>query len=295
METSVEKKKMGNPNFGKKKKEGVDSLKTYRFQLIKTHEKVKPRDRDTGEMLENPYPPIYIAANSGVAYDAETDQVRRWRYLYGYPSIWEDEQTNPEPSPQQLAHERNDIIFRQGFLTVRGNDKAKIQALKVQDAFEGNENPLEDKPRIYRLLDENLELNKIRSSADAAYEAETEARNSSLEDMLPIASVFGIDVTNPEENADKIRTAFILRAKSDPQAFLKQVVNPRNTIVFKFRQAFQKNILSVVEGKVIMVDTQRVLFEVNPDKDAAEQAASSVLAREDKAEKAYEQIGRLLA
>lgn len=299
MEAIEEKKKTGNPNFGKKKEvtnsTNLDPKARYRFQLVQTHEKVKPRDRETGEMLENPYPPYYMIPNAGVAFDKEKNEQRRWRYVYGYPSIWEDEQLKPEPSKQQLSSERNDLVFKQGFMTVNGSDKAKMMALMVQDVFEGNENPIEDRPKVYRLLDENKELNKIKTEIDSAYEAETAARNATLEEMLPIASVFGIDVSNYEENADKIRTAFILRAKSAPAAFLKQFVDPRNKILYTFRQALIQNIIKQREGSVLMVDTDREIYRINPDKDVAEQSTNLLLQGDERVNKAYEQVARLLA
>lgn len=291
----METKTTGFKGTQKPKTGAPDPKKVYTFQLVQTHEKVKPVDSETREPTANPYPPLYMVPSSGLAYDSKLGIQRAWRYVYNQPSIWLDEQTKPEPRPQDIAHERNDIIFRKGFLKVNGNNATLMQALMVQDVFEGNENPLENKPKVFRLIDEDKEMNKVKSNIDVAYEAETQARNAILEDMLPIASVFGIDVSNPDERADRIRTAFILQAKQTPEAFLKQFVNPRNKIVYTFRKALDKNIIKVEENKVIMVDSNRIVYEVNPDKDVAEQSASLVIAHDEKVERIYDQLERLLA
>ena len=78
-ETQVKKK--GNPNFVKKQDDGLNDFnKVYTFVLIKTHEKYKPVDGDTGMRTTNPYPPIYKLPSEGRTIDDATGKNRMWRY-----------------------------------------------------------------------------------------------------------------------------------------------------------------------------------------------------------------------
>ena len=297
METTVEKKKIGNPNFGAKKKEPVlDTRKRYVFVLTETHESAKGRDKDTNELSHNPYPPIYIVPNSGVAFDPETKQPRRWRYLHNYNSIWVDEQLTPEPSKQDLESDRNSLIFRNGHLGVMGHEVAKMKALMVQDAYEGNENPLEHKPKIFRLINEDLELEKVESGIDAEYEALKIANEYKIEDLLPAAMVLGINVDNYEENQAKIRAQFKIKAKQMPRAILQNIANPKNEIKYIFTLALQKDIVSSskVDGKLVMVETNNPLLEINSNGDVADQLATMVMSRDERATKVYESLKRLV-
>lgn len=293
----IEKKKIGNPNFAKKSGNSTPTVqRDYRYQLTETFDKIKPVDNKTGEMVDNPYPPLRIIPNAGVELDPKTKEVRQWRYVYGYPTIWVDEQ-KPEPTKRQLESERNTIAFTKGFLRVNPNDKAKILALEVQSIFEGNTNKLEQKPSQYRLIDENREIANVRSIADEAYEAETAARSATIEQLLPVAMVFGIDVNNYDENEDRIRTQTILAAKNNPSGFLRQYINPMNDIKYVVTMALQTNIISSskIDDKIVMVDTDKVLFDIKSDGDVPDQIAKMVIREEEIAVKLYERLKSLLA
>lgn len=275
------------------KKAETEAPRTLRYQLVETQERAKGRDKDTGEMVENPYPPIFIAPSSGVARDPKTGMHRSWRYIFGYNTIWVDEQI-PEPTTNQLYNAKNDLIFTKGFLTVQSNDKAKVMAMEIQDGFEGNEDPLEDTPKIFRLLDGVKDREKVRNSADEAFEAESAARSAELDEMLPVAVFFGISVDDGDES--RIRTEFILKARSNPSAFLRQFVNPKNKIQFVMTKALQKNLIStsIVPNNVVLVETGKALFDVKADQDVAEQIATLVMQNHEVATKLFNQLQKLV-
>lgn len=274
-------------------KKAVEAPRTLHYQLVETQEKAKGRDKDTGEMTENPFPPLYIAPNAGVARDPKTGMHRSWRYIFGYNTIWVDEQ-EPTPTTNQLYNAKNDLIFRQGLLSVQSNDTVKVMALEIQDGFEGNDNPLEDTPKTFRLIDGVKDREKMRNSADEAFEAESAARTAELEEMLPVAVFFGISVDDGDES--RIRTEFILKARSNPSAFLRQFVNPKNKIQFVMTKALQKNLIStdVVPNNVVLVETGKVLFDVKADQDIAEQIATLVMQNHDVATRLYNQLQKLV-
>jgi len=295
MENQV-KKSVGNPNF-KKKNQSNDSSqkKRYHFQLTQTYSNAKPVDKETGEMLENPYPPIYIVPNEGVALD--NGNMRRWRYLYGYKSIWLDEQTMPEPTKSQLESEYNDLIFRKGSLFVNSTDQAKLKALMIQDGFEGNDNPVNETPKIFRLIDEGSELDRLTDSIDEAYEAETQVREASLEELLPLAQLYGINIDNPDRDNVRIKTQLVLRAKADPKGFLRNFVNPKNKVKYIITKAIQEDIISTtkIEGKVVMIDSGRILFDIKVNSDSVEEISKKVMAGDEAAEKLYRHLQTIFA
>lgn len=279
METIEEPKRKGNPNFGKKtsKNLGIDNIdpkKTYKFQLVKTYERVKPVDDKTNTMLANPYPPISWVDNEGIALDSDGN-MRRWRYVYGFP-IWLDEQVAPklEPTIVQLRDERNVIMFRNGFLDVKGSDTAKVQALLLNDAYEGNENKVNDINPIFKLINPDADLAKMADGVDETYEALRFASESSLDVILPIASSLGIDVSNAKENEQKIKNQFKVIAGQNPSAFMKQVANPINKIKYRVSKGLTENVIKAVDGSIIMVDTGVVVLSgVNTAGDVAHNVA----------------------
>jgi len=293
----------GNPNFGQKKAETnsqaleqafqpkpvnkpknytgkYDPKKRYQFKLVETHEKAKPRDKDTNEILDNPYPPIYMITNNGVGRNPKTGEVENWRYIFGFNSIWVSDQTKPEPSKAQLENPKNFIEFRNGSLFVSGVNSALLDALMIQEIYDKCESPLEEKKKVYTLINEDDQRRVIRENADMAYLAEKAAREATLAEMIPIASAFGIDVDDPEENEDRIRTEFIFKAKTMPEQFSKQFVNPKNKYVYNFTQALREGIISsdMIPGKVVLVGTGKVYCEIK-EGDVAEQLAQMLILR----------------
>lgn len=297
-------KRTGNPNFGKKKTTSVESDawgiepdKSYTFQLTQTHEKNKPRDKETGEMVGMPYPELFWLPNAGVALDRVTGQQRRWRYVYGYSSIWEDEQT-PTPSKQQIEDQRNFIEFKKGLLIIKGTNAPKIMALLVQDTYEGNENPIQQLPKTFKMVDATAELQSEGENIDLEFEALYFAQKSTLEEMLPVAMALGIDISNAddEEERELIRINFKKKAKENPKAFLKQVKNPRNEIKRIMTVALQRGIISssAKEGYLTVVESGVNLFPINSAGDVPEELVHLVMSNDDKANKLYEQLKRQL-
>lgn len=154
-------KRRGNPNFGKKTTTTEQAIaevnpnKQYIFQLLKTHDKAKPRDSQTGEVMGSPYQPFYGIVNSGMAWDPDyippseekkallnpnykpkQGAQRRWRYVYNFPTIWVDEQVNPEPTKEEIGAEQNDLVFKKGILRVFEHEEMKLKAMFLNDTFQ---------------------------------------------------------------------------------------------------------------------------------------------------------------
>lgn len=296
-------KQRGNPNFGKKPEKktydpyegNYDPKKTYQFILINTNTNAKPRDWETGELVDNPYPPTYIWTNEGQAINPQSGVVENWRYVSGYNSIWVKDQVNPVPGKRQLENPKNFIEFNKGSIFVPGINSALMDCLMIQDEFEGVRNPVNIRTPIYKLVDVIKDRKVAMEDADMAFEAEKAAREATFEEIIPVALALGINVDEPEQDFERIRHEFIMRAKSTPAIFSKQFVNPKVKYKYKIIQALRANIISdsLIPGKMVLTDTKKVYFDVK-EGDVAEQFATMILMRNDDAVKLYQQIENLV-
>lgn len=306
-------KRRGNPNFGKKVSEEIQQEqnisaeidKQYIFQLIKTHEKAKPKD-DNGQIVGSPYQPFYAIVNSGTAWDPDfvtptearkpkADQKkgasRRWRLLANYPTIWVDEQIDPEPSKEDLADAANDLIFRNGVLRVFGHQATKLQAMQLNNAFQDCVRPLKNIVKEYVLLDQDKIDKEVLQALDDSFEAEKAAREASLQEMYAVSYYFGIDLTKSD---DAIRKAFISIARAKPAVFNREFVNPKNKYKYLFLEALSDNIISgtSMPGKIVFTETGAVLFDLNTQ-DFAEELATMVVGNYEKAVNLFNKIKKI--
>lgn len=264
------------------------------FKLIEEETLAKPVDKKTGETVGDPYPALYICPNEGVAVNPESGEVERWRYLHGYNRIWEKDQQNPEPNKQRLMNfdGKNDLIFRTGKFKVMAKEEAKLQALLVQDIYDGiGDKQLVPVPFKYTLIDASKEESKIRNAADEAFEAESLARKASVEEMLAVAMAFGIDVQNADMDEDSIKTKFILKAKSNPALFMKVYNDPRVKIKFLVTKGLSDGSIIVNEG--VLSHNGMPFLAVRMDADIAEQVATQTIEGVEKAKQLYDTLKSL--
>lgn len=299
----VIKSRRGNPNFGKKKEEETnvpDLNKQYIFQLLRTHEKQKPVDSVTGELKGSPFQPYYAVVNSGMAWDpnftpkgaSKPGAQRRWRYLSNFPTIWVDEQIDPEPSPEDLNSNTNDLIFRQGVLRVFGHETTKLQALQLNNTFDGCVRPLKNLPKEFTLLDQDKIDKEVLEALDDAFNAEKAAREATREEMYACSYYFGI---NLNQSDDGIRKEFIKIARDKPRVFNREFVNPKNKYKYVFLEGLAENIISgtIVEGTVYLVDSNTKVWDLKTG-DIAEELAQNVVAGDVKATNLYNKLDTIL-
>jgi len=148
---------------------------------------------------------------------------------------------------------------------------------------------------VFRLIKEGETLVKASEINDQAFEAETAARNASIEELLPVAMLFGINVDNAEKRGEQIKKEVILKARQLPDAFLANFVSPKTSIKYLVTKALNKNIISGASGQLIMVETEKVLFPVNKDSDIAEQVATLVMGNDEQASLLYTQLKKVLS
>lgn len=326
MEQTVSFKKRGNPNFGKKTLtpdeqfaqkqqsiEDADFNRQYIFQLTTEHKTAKPRSAKQGDMgsgeVISAFQPFYGVCNNGIAWDPDyispqeakkdkKDQKkggqRRWRYLANFPSIWVDEQVEPEPTSEELAAAENDLTFRRGVLRVFGYQKTKLQALMLNNSFEGVKRPLKNVPKDYKLLDQDKIDQEVLQSLDDSFEAEKSARAATNEEMYAVGYYFGIDATKSD---DAFRKAFIMKARENPSVFNREFTNPKNKFKYNFLNALADNIISgtVLQGKCTLISTGAHLFDIqNTATDLiADELATMVMTNYEKAVGLHNRIEKI--
>jgi hypothetical protein len=288
MEELTQVKKKGNPNFGKKKVEVNEIDKSYTFVLTDTYEKYKPKDPDTGQSPYDPFPPFYKLASEGIAIDEDTQRSRRWRCLKGIDSIWVDDQDGIEPR----YDEYEDLVFIYGKMTVKGWERNKLAALMNQDGFEGKKYRKQNAKTVYRLVDEEKDLDNALDSFEIEFEALKIAKECSDEEMLPFAFVLGI---NTQKSEKEVRREFIMKAKANPRYFLKHFVDPKNEISYLVHKGMAENIISTsaVEGKLVWAESRKVIMDAPKGSDIAQDIAKLVMQNNEDAVKLVEQLKRM--
>lgn len=282
METVIEKKRGGNPNWAKKKVLDTDLDRVFEFELVKTHDIYKPEvvlitgkhsEKSVGKS-DSVYPPMVAIPNAGLAYDEENNKQRAWRFISTENSIWIDEQRDLSKDEEGniLSLPENQLEFVDGMLRVRGVEKNKIAALMIQDLFEGKKVKLRQQPPLFRLLNPDAILKATQDILDKSYEAEKAAREANLEQMYEFASVLGIKMTQSD---DGIRKDFIVRAKANPDYFLKHFVNPKNKYIYSFSQAIKDGLLIVNKdsGKLLWKESGQDIVSVNAYGDVSDELA----------------------
>lgn len=305
-------KKRGNPAWGKKTTEiteqelNIENInKQYIFQLIKTHEKTKPVDHETGQLLESPFQPYYGIPNSGLAWDPDyitpneakkpkgeqkKGATRRWRYLYNYPTIWVDEQIDPEPTKEEIGDEKNDLIFRKGVLRVFGHEEMKLKAIMLYNGFADCVRPLKNVPKEYVLLDQEKIDKEVLKALDDSFEAEKSARESTLQEMYAIAYYFGLDLSKSD---DAIRKEFIGIARSKPAVFNREFVNPKNKVKYAVLEALADNYISdtIIPMTLHFVESSAKIMDLKTP-DTAEEVSSLYMSGNEKAINLYNKINK---
>lgn len=288
MEEILAKKKKGNPNFGRPKqledtKKGdipteFDHNKMYQFELVNTFELYKPVDDKTNKKVDNLYPPSYILANTGRAYDPETKRQRKFRFIATEESIWADEQTDFTPSEeaQILSLGENLLEFVNGKMYVSGKEENRIKALLIQDACENNTNKLKDKPAEFRLINPETAIIKSLEGLDVEFEAIKAAGEAGLEEMKEYAYALGINISQSDEG---IKRDFYMAAKSNPAFFVKNFVNPLNSYKYLLFRALQDNRVSpnLIQNQLVWVETKKPICEIDSNRDVVEQVANKAM------------------
>jgi len=294
----------------------LEEDKVYEFELIQSYTAGKPVDKKTGKALGHPYPPRSGWPNEGIAFDEDykdengksKPQARQWRYIEGQPSIWVDEQDglmgmDKDQINELLGQEENQIWFIDGKLRVRGIEKLKLQALMVQDYFEGKKRQYRVKNRTYRLNNPDAIIADQMSHIEAEYYAKKQAMECTIEQMVECAYVMGIDISDQtDEGIRRIRLQFLQKATFDAKNpkqlewFTSIVNNPATHVTYVFGQGIAQGIISGNQqlGKLTWAKANQPIMDINSNTNIPDQLVAMYLDDDPKVFKLLDEVEKQL-
>ncbi len=150
-------------------------------------------------------------------------------------------------------------------MLVRGDasGKLRLEALFVQDYYEGNEKPYRktvDAMYKFRLNNPDAAIQAKLNDDDKVFKALKQAYECSVDEMLAVASLYSIDISDVSDaGLNKIKSLFLDKAKYDPKNpkaldfFIEVMNNPVTKIKYVFAQGLSQGLLSTeqVPGKLI--------------------------------------------
>lgn len=290
----------------------VDEDKIYEFELVTRYEASRPRDKKTDTPLGSGWPPSFSYPNHGTAYNASKKKSENWRYIEGQPSIFISEQPELENYEKDEIHEmlgqaENQLEFKDGRMMVTGDlaGQLRLQALFVQDYFEGNENPRRKtaKQFAFRLNNPDEILEQSLSKRDLAFKTMEQARNCSVTEMLAVSMIMGIDVSDTSVSGlNRIKNAFLSKAEYDPKNpkgldfFMQVINNPATKIKFIFAQGLMKGVISAEQqpGKLTWVKPNTAIMDLNTQNPPADWLTSLVMDRNKLAEEVLAEVEKQL-
>lgn len=299
-----------------KKQAFNDEQKVYEFEMTRDWSRYKPVDKKTEKPLGSPYPPVYGLPNEGIAWDADFDngvgktkgKVRNWRYIEGQPSIWVDEQPQLENYEKQeiytmLGQSENQLELRNGKLIVRGMQKTRLHAMMVQDEFEGNEKQYKPQPYSFRLVNPDVQVQIDLTSIQLTYDAMNMAMNCSVEEMLAVCFIMGINIDDiTEAGINRIKKEFLLKAQYDPknpkgiEFFMSVMNNPATRIKYVFSQGLSQGVISINQqpGKLTWAKPNTPALDLVGKIGLIDELTAMVIDKNDKAIKVLEEVEKQL-
>ena len=221
---------------------------------------------------------VFMLPQKGVTvYDSEHDTVREIRYCPNEPSIFVDEQSTNAV--------KQSVAFRDGRLFV---PKEKPNLRKFMELHPANKaNGGSTFKVIDKRKDAALELEREFLVSDAV----SIVRDREINDLLPIAMYFGININAP---VSEIRWNLLRIAKSKAQEFLQSFDSPQVTCRSIVQQAADYQIISLRSDGVYWTDSNKLIISVPAGQDSldtmvrfclTEKGASTLSLLEERVEK----------
>ena len=205
---------------------------------------------------EEPLAVVYeIKANAGIAYmlsqtnvtvyDKEVDSVRQIRYCPNENSVFVDEQS--------INARKEAVIFRNGNLIVPREkpNLRKFLELHPQNVANGGS--------LFQLVDDTKDVEQELAKEFDVFEAVSLVRDKSIDDLLPVAMFYGINVDRPVSD---IKYDLLNVAKRSPHDFVKSFDNPIVKTRSVIHRAFEYNIVKAKNDGCYWVDSDGLIVVV---------------------------------
>ncbi len=207
--------------------------------------------------VEAPTSRVYQTVNGGgivnmiqskgiTIFDEESGQVREMRYCPNEPSIWRDEQSD--------SARKEAVVFRNGNLIV---PRTKPNLMEYLDRHPGNQ---ANGGNNFKLVDNKKDAQINLEKEFSVSEAIIAVRDKSIEELLPIAIYFGMNI---DRNASEIRFDLLQRAKKNPSEFLGAFDSPIVKVRALVKQCESYQIIALKNDGAYWFDSNKMIV-ANP-------------------------------
>ena len=199
---------------------------------------------------------VFMLPQKGVTiYDEEKDTVREIRFCPNEPSIFVDEQ-----SEKAL---KQSVIFREGRLFVR-KDQPNLKAfLDIHPENKANGG------KLFAVIDKKKDAEETLNKEFLLNDAITMVREKDINDLLPVAIFYGINVNRP---VTEIRYNLLNTAKKNPKEFIESFDNPKVRTRSLLKQAADYQMINIKEDGVYWFDSNGLIVSVPVGQDAMDVA-----------------------
>jgi len=190
---------------------------------------------------------VHMIQSKGITiFDEESGQVREMRYCPNEPSIWRDEQSD--------SARKEAVVFRNGNLIV---PRTKPNLMEYLDRHPGNQ---ANGGNNFKLVDNKKDAEVNLQNEFSVSEAIIAVRDKSIEELLPIAIYFGMNI---DRNASEIRFDLLQRAKKNPSEFLGAFDSPIVKVRALVKQCQSYQIIALKEDGAYWFDSNKMIV-ANP-------------------------------
>jgi len=178
-------------------------------------------------------------------YDENTNSVRSMRYCASEPSVYTDEQST--------SSVKTPIVFSFGKLFVPHTMPNLMKFLDMHPRNSANGGSL------FTKVDYEQDAKKVLDEEFLNVEAIATVRDKSIDELLPVAIAFGINVDAP---VAEIKYDLLQIAKSNPKKFIEAFDNPVVAMKAKVKKAISFQIIKAEESGVKWFDSNKQIVSV---------------------------------
>ena len=195
---------------------------------------------------------VYMLPQKGVTvYDPENDTVREMRYCPNEPSIWADEQGDKA--------RKESVAFREGKLFVR-RDQPNLK--RFMDLHPMN---MANGGKIFREVNKKKDAEVILEKEFKLSEAISMVRDKDINELLPIALYFGININTP---VSEIRYNLLNTAKKNTEQFIEAFDSPQVQVRSSIQQAKDYQIINLKKDGCYWFDSNSLIVSVPVGQDS---------------------------
>lgn len=237
----------------------------------------KPKDEQLAyvyEMKGNAGIAYMLAQSNVTVYDKESDSVRQIRYCPNENSIFVDEQS--------VNARKEAVIFRNGNLVV---PREKPNLRMFLDYHPQN---VKNGGTLFELFDDTKDAEQELAKEFNIFEAVSLVRDKSIDDLLPVAMYYNINV---DRSVSDIKYDLLNMAKRIPDDFVKAFDNPVVKTRSIIHRAFEYGVVKAKNDGCYWVDSDGLIVVVPVGQDhkdvlarfcMSERGASALSAIEDR-------------